>query len=54
MRYLITIRVDPDDPRRTQDVAVDARSAYQAGWLYRQLNPKARLQAIRPAPEHRQ
>jgi hypothetical protein len=53
MRYLITIRTDPNDPRRTQDVAIDARSAYHAGWLYRQLNPKAKITGIRPAPEAR-
>lgn len=53
MRYLITIRIDPEDPRRTQDVAVDARNAYHAGWLYRQLNPRAKLVGIRPVPEGR-
>ncbi|MEN9860564.1 MAG: hypothetical protein RLZZ515_1046 [Cyanobacteriota bacterium] len=53
MRYLITIRTDPTDPRRTQDVAVNARNAYHAGWLYRQLNPQAKLSGIRPAPDHR-
>lgn len=53
MRYLITIRVDAEDPRRTQDVAVDARNAYHAGWLYRQLNPRAKLMGIRLAPDHR-
>ena len=53
MRYLITIRTDPDDPRRTQDVAINARSAYHAGWLYRTLNPHAKLTSIRPAPENR-
>lgn len=53
MRYLVTVRVN-GDPLRTQDIAVDARSAYHAGWLYRHLNPKAKLTAIRPAPDHRQ
>lgn len=53
MRYLITIRVDPNDPRRTQDISIEARSAYHAGWLYRTLNPHAKLTGIRPAPEHR-
>lgn len=53
MRYLITIRTDPDDPRHTRDVAIDARSDYHAGWLYRQLNPHAKLTGIRPAPDHR-
>ena len=53
MRYLITVRVDPDDPRRTQDISIEARSAYHAGWLYRQLNPNASLTGIRPAPDHR-
>lgn len=53
MRYLITIRTNPDDPRHTQDVAVNARNAYHAGWLYRQLNPSARLVKIRPAPDIR-
>jgi len=53
-RYLLTIRIDPNDPMRTQDVSVEAESAYQAGWLYRQITPNARITGIRIAPEHRQ
>lgn len=53
MRYLITICTDPADPCRTQDIAVDARNAYHAGWLYRQINPHAKLTGIRPAPDNR-
>jgi hypothetical protein len=53
-RYLVTIRINPEDPSRTQDVSVAAESAYQAGWLCKQLRPGARLQGIRLAPEHRQ
>lgn len=51
MRYLITIRTNPADPRFTQDIAIDARSAYHAGWLYRQLNPSVKITGIRPAPD---
>jgi len=51
-RYLVTVRVD-GDPLRTADRHVKANSAYHAGWLYRQLHPKAKLVAIRPAPENR-
>ena len=50
--YLVTIRVD-GDPLRTTDRRVQASSAYNAGWLYRQLNPGAKLVAIRPVPEGR-
>jgi hypothetical protein len=46
MTYLLAIVVD-NDPRRTRDVAVEARSAWHAGWLYRQLHPGAKLAAIR-------
>lgn len=52
IRYLVTVRVD-NDPTRTQDHTVKANSAYHAGWLYRQLNPHAKIQAIRPVPAHR-
>lgn len=52
-RYLITTRIDPTDPRRTQDHALTARSAYHASWLFRQLYPALRPVAIRPAPEGR-
>lgn len=48
MTYLLAIVVD-NDPRRTRDVAVEARSAWHAGWLYRQLNPKAWVVAVRAA-----
>lgn len=46
MTYLLAIVVD-NDPRRTRDVVVEARSAWHAGWLYRQLHPGANLVAIR-------
>ena len=52
-RYLVTTRIDPADPRRTQDHALSARSAYHASWLFRQLYPALRPVAIRPAPEGR-
>jgi hypothetical protein len=51
-RYLVTVRVD-GDPLRTQDHEVQARSAWHAGWLWRQLHPGAKLTAIRPVPEGR-
>lgn len=46
MTYLLAIVVD-NDPRRTRDVAIQARSPWHAGWLYRQLHPGAKLVAIR-------
>lgn len=52
-RFLITIS-PTNDPRRTQDVALNARSAYVAGWLYRQLHPAAQIIAIRMAPSYQQ
>ena len=51
-RYLVTIRTQ-GDPLRTRDVEVQARSAWHAGWLWRQINPGVRLTAIRPVPEGR-
>lgn len=51
-RYLITVRVD-GDPLRTRHEEVRARSAWHAGWLWRQLHPGAKLTAIRPVPEGR-
>ena len=51
-RYLIAVVVD-NDPRRTRDVALQGRSEWQAAWLYRQLNPGAKLVAIRQEPEGR-
>lgn len=50
--YLITVRSAPHSPR-TEDHTIPARSAWHAGWLYRQLHPSARLVAIRPVPEAR-
>ena len=50
--YLVTVRVD-GDPLRTRDHKINAASAYNAGWLYRQLNPGGRIVAIRPVPEGR-
>lgn len=49
MTYLITVRRDES---HTYDRAIEARSAWAAGWLYRQLNPGARIVAIRPAQKH--
>jgi hypothetical protein len=46
MTYLIAVVVD-GDPRRTRDVAVQGRSAWQAGWLYQQLHPEAWVVAVR-------
>jgi hypothetical protein len=52
-RYLVTTRVD-GDPRRTQDHAIVARSAWHAGWLFRQLyNGNRQPVSIRPAPQGR-
>lgn len=51
-RYLVTIAVDPTDPQRTQDIAVSARTAYDAGTQYKQHNPRARIIAIRMAPDN--
>ena len=51
-RYLVTVRVD-GDPLRTKDDEIRAESSWHAGWLYRQLNPGAKLTAIRPVPEGR-
>ena len=53
IRYYVTIQVD-GDPLRTRDYSIEARTAYQAGWLYKQLNPRAVIAFIRPAPDHRQ
>ncbi len=44
--WLVTIR---RDEHSTYDQSINARSAWAAGWLYRQLNPGARIIAIRPA-----
>lgn len=52
-RYLVTTRIDPTDPRRTQDHAIAARNAWHAGWLFRQLCPHLSPVAIRTAPEGR-
>lgn len=43
-RWLVTIRLDEC---RTMDVGHDARSAWAAGWLHRQLHPQDRIIAIR-------
>jgi hypothetical protein len=51
--YLVTALID-GNPYRTQDYAIRARSAWAAGWLYRQLHPMATLTCVRLAPEHRQ
>jgi hypothetical protein len=45
-RYLIAVVVD-GDPRRTRDVTIQGRSPWQAGWLYRQINPDAWVVAVR-------
>jgi len=52
LRFLVTIAAD-GDPLRTRDVAMQGRSPWQVGWLYRQLNPAAHITAIRPVPEGR-
>ena len=49
-RYLIAVVVD-GDPRRTRDVTVQGRSPWQAGWLYRQINPGAWVVAVRACGE---
>ena len=49
-RYLIAVVVDKD-PRRTRDVVLEGRSVWQAGWLYRQINPDAWVVAVRACGE---
>jgi hypothetical protein len=51
-RYLVTVRTQ-GDPLRTHDVEVEGRNTWHAGWLYRQINPGARVTAIRAVPEGR-
>jgi hypothetical protein len=48
MTYLIAIVVD-NDPRRTRDVPMKGRSAWQARWLYQQLHPEAWVVTVRAA-----
>lgn len=45
--WWVTVRVDPT---RTRDERIAARSAWAAGWLFRQLNPGADVLQVRPAP----
>lgn len=45
--YWVTVRHDAE---RTQDFRIAASSAYVAGWLYRQLNPNAKIISIREVP----
>ena len=49
--YLVTVRVG-GDPLRTADHSIAANSAYHARWLFLQLNPDAKLVAIRPAQKN--
>jgi hypothetical protein len=51
-RYLVTVAAN-GDPLRTQDVAMQGRSAWQVAWLYQQINPGAHVTAVRPVPEGR-
>jgi phage gp29-like protein len=51
-RYLVTVMAD-GNPLRTRDVPAEGRSAWQVGWLYRHLNPSAKITAIRLVPEGR-
>jgi hypothetical protein len=44
--WLVTIR---RDEHHTYDHLINARSAYSAGWIVRQIQPGARIVAIRPA-----
>jgi len=43
--WWVTIRLDPT---RTRDELIQARSAYAAGWLYRQLHPTVEVLSVRP------
>lgn len=47
-RYLVTV-ADAGDLRKTRDVAMEGRCAWQVAWLYRQLNPGAWVVAVRAA-----
>ena len=51
-RYLVTVMTD-NNPLRTHDVEISGTSAWQVKWLYRQINPNARITAIRNVPEGR-
>jgi hypothetical protein len=43
--WWVTIRLDAC---RTRDEVIHARSAYAAGWLYRQLHPTVEVLGVRP------
>lgn len=43
--YFVTIRIDEE---RTRDYRVMARSAYNAQWLYHEINPQAKIVKVRP------
>lgn len=43
--WWVTIRLDCC---RTRDELITARSAYAAGWLYRQLHPTVEVLSVRP------
>jgi hypothetical protein len=43
--WWVTIRLDAC---RTRDEVITARSAYAAGWLYRQLHPTVEVLIVRP------
>lgn len=43
--YFVTVRVDET---RTRDYRVVARSAYSAQWIFKQINPTAKVISIRP------
>jgi hypothetical protein len=45
--YWVTIWLDR---RRTQDYRIEATSAWNAGWLFRQLHPGVEVLAVREVP----
>ena len=46
--WWVTIRLDAC---RTRDELIQARSAWAAGWLFRQLHPGVDVLGVRPVPE---
>ena len=45
--WWVTVLVDR---QRTRDELIQARSAYAAGWLYRQLHPGVEVIGVREVP----
>jgi hypothetical protein len=45
IEYFVTVRVDE---MRTRDYRITARNAYNARWVFLQVNPTAKVISIRP------